>query len=32
VGLGFRTDALVVFDGQTDRALPSDLIGGGSRG
>ena len=32
VGLGFRTDALVVFDGRTDRALPSDLIGGGGRG
>jgi multiple sugar transport system ATP-binding protein len=29
VGLRFKSDALVVFDGRTDRALKSDLIGGG---
>jgi multiple sugar transport system ATP-binding protein len=29
VGLRFKSEALVVFDGRTDRALRSDLIGGG---
>jgi multiple sugar transport system ATP-binding protein len=28
VGLRFKSEALVVFDGRTDRALRSDLIGG----
>jgi multiple sugar transport system ATP-binding protein len=29
VGLRFNSEALVVFDGRTERALRSDLIGGG---
>lgn len=32
VGLRFKTETLVVFDGRTDRALASDLIGGEGRG
>jgi multiple sugar transport system ATP-binding protein len=32
VGLGFRRDALVVFDGRTERALKSDLMAGGTHG
>jgi hypothetical protein len=28
VGLRFKSEALVVFDGRTDRTLRSDLIGG----
>ncbi len=32
VGLGFKTDALVVFDGQSQKALASDLMTGAVRG
>jgi len=32
VGVRFKSDALVVFDGRTERALASDLIAGGDRG
>jgi multiple sugar transport system ATP-binding protein len=32
VGLAFRSDHLVLFDNQTDRALASDLINGGVYG
>ncbi len=32
LGLRFRTDALVVFDGRSERALASDLFAGGAHG
>jgi len=32
VGLSFRREALVLFDGKTERALRSDLMAGGGRG
>ena len=32
VGLDFRSDALVLFDGRSERALDSDLLAGGGHG
>jgi multiple sugar transport system ATP-binding protein len=32
LGLRFKSEALVVFDGRSERALPSDLFAGAGRG